>query len=59
MQGAIVVVSAAEPIERKPQLIQHLAAAKLANIENIIICMNKLDLITKKEAKQRKKEFVN
>jgi hypothetical protein len=47
IKGAIVVVSAAESIKQKPQLIQHLAAAKLAKIDKLIICFNKIDLITK------------
>jgi len=57
MQGAIVVVSAAESIDKKPQLIQHLAAAKLANLDNIIICLNKLDLIPIELARERKREL--
>lgn len=59
MHGVIVVVSAAEEISNKPQLIQHLAAAKLANLNNMIICFNKLDLIPKKLALKRKKELDN
>jgi small GTP-binding protein len=59
MKGAIVVVSAAEPIKMKPQLIQHLAAAKLAKIEKLIICFNKLDLISKDTALERKEELDN
>jgi len=57
MQGAIVIVSAAEPINKKPQLIQHLMAVKIAGFENLIICMNKLDLISKEMALERKKEL--
>lgn len=57
MVGAIVIVSAAEPIERKPQLIQHLMAIKIANMTNFIICLNKLDLVTKQVALERKKEL--
>ena len=56
MKGAIVVVSAAEPLDKKPQLIQHLAAAKLANLP-IILCHNKLDLVEKRVALKRKKEL--
>lgn len=59
MKGAIIVVSAAESIKIKPQLIQHLAAAKLAKIDKLIICFNKLDLITKDKALQRKEELDN
>ena len=50
MKGAIVVVSAAEEIEKCKQLIQHLAAAKLAKLENLIVLFNKLDLIDKDKA---------
>lgn len=57
MKGAIVVVSAAEPISKKPQLIQHLAAVKIANIKKLIIIFNKLDLITKEKALERKAEL--
>lgn len=57
MKGAIVVVSAAEPISKKPQLIQHLIASKMANIEKLIICFNKLDLISKEVALERKHEL--
>lgn len=57
MKGAIVVVSAAEPIEKKPQLIQHLAAAKMAGLEKLVIIFNKLDLITKDKALERKEEL--
>ena len=57
MRGAIVVVSAAEPVNKKPQLIQHLIASKMANIDKLIICFNKLDLITKELAIERKKEL--
>jgi translation initiation factor 2 subunit 3 len=57
MKGAVVVVSAAEPINKKPQLKQHLIASKMANINNLIICFNKLDLISIDVAKERKKEL--
>lgn len=59
MQGAIVIVSAAEPISKKPQLLQHLIAVKMANFENVIICLNKLDLISKELAIERKKDLDN
>jgi translation initiation factor 2 subunit 3 len=57
MKGALVVVSAAEPISKKPQLIQHLAAAKMAGLKKLIIIFNKLDLITKDIALTRKEEL--
>jgi len=57
MNAVIVVVAAAEPINMKPQLIQHLAAIKLAGIKNVIVCLNKLDLIEKDLATTRYKEL--
>ena len=57
MNAVIVVVSAAEPIDKKPQLIQHLAAIKISNLKNIIVCLNKLDLVTKEVAETRFKEL--
>jgi translation initiation factor 2 subunit 3 len=57
VRGGICIVSAFEPISRKPQLIQHLIAAKMANIDNLIVCLNKLDLVSKEVAKTRKKEL--
>ena len=57
MKGALVVISAAEPISKKPQLIQHLAAAKMSGMDKLIIIFNKLDLITKDVALERKEEL--
>jgi len=57
MKGAIVVVSAAEDIKTAKQLTQHLAAAKLANLENLIVLFNKLDLVSKSKAIERKEEL--
>lgn len=57
MKGAIIVVSASEPINKKPQLKQHLLTAKIAGLEKLIICFNKCDLITKEIALERKQEL--
>lgn len=57
MKGAIVIVSASEPISKKPQLLQHLMAIKIAKMNNFIVCLNKLDLVTKETVIQRKKEL--
>ena len=57
MDGAIIVIAVNEPLENKPQLIQHMAAAKLSGIKKIIICMNKIDLVTKQVLMERKKEL--
>jgi translation initiation factor 2 subunit 3 len=58
MDGIILVVSGAEPIKSKPQLIQHIMAIKISGIKNIIILLNKLDLIKKTVALDRYNELV-
>ena len=57
MDGAIVVIAVDQPITQKPQLIQHLLAIKLGNINKFIICMNKIDLVSKETLLMRKKEL--
>jgi translation initiation factor 2 subunit 3 len=57
MNGAIIVISVDQSLLKKPQLIQHLAAVKISNLKNIIICLNKIDLVTKKILYERKKEL--
>ena len=57
MNGVILVVGANEQISKKPQLIQHIAAIKIAGIENIIICLNKIDLVDKDTVQERYKEL--
>ncbi len=57
MDGAIVVVAVNEPLSEKPQLIQHLAAAKLGKLDKIIVCMNKIDLVSKEVLLTRKQEL--
>lgn len=57
MDGAVIVVAVDKPLTEKPQLIQHLAAAKLGRIDKIIVCMNKIDLVSKELLLQRKQEL--
>jgi translation initiation factor 2 subunit 3 len=57
MDGAIVIIAVDQPLKTKPQLIQHLAAAKLGKLDKIIICMNKIDLVTKEVLMERKAEL--
>ncbi len=59
MDGIILVVSAAEPIEKKPQLIQHIMAIKMSGIKNVIVLFNKLDLVKKQVAKDRYVQLVD
>jgi translation initiation factor 2 subunit 3 len=53
MDGIILVVSAAEDINKKPQLIQHIMAIKMSGIKNVIVLLNKLDLVKKSVALER------
>ena len=57
MNGAILVIAVNSKLDSKPQLIQHLAAAKLGKLEKIVICLNKIDLVTKEELLERKQEL--
>ncbi len=57
MDGIILVVSAAEPIDKKPQLIQHMMAIKMSGIKNVIVLLNKLDLVKKSVAIERYKKL--
>jgi translation initiation factor 2 subunit 3 len=57
MYGAVVIVAVDQPLQNKPQLAQHLAAAKLGRIEKIIVCMNKIDLVDKETLLKRKNEL--
>ena len=50
IDAAILVIAANEGI--KPQTREHLIALKTKNIKNIIIAQNKIDLVTKEEAKK-------
>ncbi len=58
MDGAVVVVAVNDKApSEKPQLIQHLAAIKLGRIDKIIVCLNKIDLVSKDLLLQRKQEL--
>jgi translation initiation factor 2 subunit 3 len=57
MDGAIIIIAVDQPLAKKPQLIQHLAAAKLKGIDKIIVCMNKIDLVSKETLLLRKNEL--
>jgi translation initiation factor 2 subunit 3 len=59
MDAAILVISANEGI--KPQTQEHLVALKAKKIKNVIICQNKIDLVSKEQALRNYndiKEFV-
>jgi translation initiation factor 2 subunit 3 len=51
MDGAILVIAADEPCPQ-PQTREHLAAANVIGIKNIIIVQNKIDIVDEKRAHQ-------
>lgn len=51
MDGALLLVSANEECPQ-PQTREHLEALNIVGIENIIIVQNKIDLVSKEEAKE-------
>lgn len=57
MDGVIIVISVDKAPQEKPQLLQHLAAVVLGKFDKIIICLNKIDLVTKDVVIQRKEEL--
>ncbi|MDY6780802.1 MAG: translation initiation factor IF-2 subunit gamma, partial [Halobacteria archaeon] len=60
MDGAVLVISANEDCPQ-PQTEEHLMALDIIGVENIVIAQNKLDLVSREEAKENYeqiKEFV-
>lgn len=60
MDGALLVIAADEPCPQ-PQTREHLAAAQIIGIKNIIIVQNKIDIVDEKRARESYaeiKEFV-
>jgi translation initiation factor 2 subunit 3 len=51
MDGAILLIAADEEVPQ-PQTREHLAALDIVGIDNIVIAQNKIDLVSKEEAKQ-------
>ena len=58
MDGAILVIAADEPCPQ-PQTREHLAAADVTGIKNIIIVQNKIDIVDEKRAHQSYAEIKN
>ncbi|MEM2107733.1 MAG: translation initiation factor IF-2 subunit gamma [Candidatus Bathyarchaeia archaeon] len=56
MDGALLVVAADEPCPQ-PQTREHLAAAQIIGIKNIIIVQNKIDIVDEKRACESYKEI--
>ncbi len=58
MDGAILVIAADEPCPQA-QTREHLAAAEVIGIKNIIIVQNKIDIVDEKRAMQSYREIKN
>lgn len=58
MDGAILVIAADEPCPQ-PQTREHLAAADVIGIKNIIIVQNKIDIVDTKRAHKSYEEIKN
>ncbi len=56
MDGAILVIAADEPCPQ-PQTREHLAAAEVSGVKNIIIVQNKIDIVDQKRAVESYKEI--
>lgn len=56
MDGAILVIAADEPCPQ-PQTREHLAAAELSGVKNIIIVQNKIDIVDQKRALESYEEI--
>ena len=58
MDGAILVIAADEPCPQ-PQTREHLAAAEIIGIKNIVIVQNKIDIVDERRARESYKEIKN
>ena len=58
MDGAILVIAADEPCPQ-PQTREHLAAAEVSGIKNLIVVQNKIDIVDEKRALESYKEIKN
>ncbi len=58
MDGGLFVISAAEKCPQ-PQTIEHLMVLEASGIKNIVIAQNKVDLVTKEQAKANYKDIRN
>ncbi|MEM2546902.1 MAG: translation initiation factor IF-2 subunit gamma [Candidatus Bathyarchaeia archaeon] len=58
MDGAILVIAADEPCPQ-PQTREHLVAAEIIGIKNIIIAQNKIDIVSEERARKSYEEIKN
>ena len=59
MDSTIIVEAVNNKEIPAPQTKEHLIAAKIMNLDNKIVCMNKIDLVNKNKALKRIHEFQN
>ncbi len=57
MDGALFVIAANEKCPQ-PQTVEHLNVLEAAGIRNVVIAQNKVDLVTREQAKQNYKEIL-
>jgi translation initiation factor 2 subunit 3 len=57
MDGAVIVVTAAEPLSAQIQLKHHVNTCKIANMTKLIFVINKCDLVKKEIVNKRKEEL--
>ncbi|MFH0954968.1 MAG: translation initiation factor IF-2 subunit gamma [Candidatus Micrarchaeota archaeon] len=57
MNGAILVIAANEPCPQ-PSTTEHMMALKIAGIQHIIVCQNKVDLVSKELALENHGQIV-
>ena len=57
LDGAVLVIAANEPCPQ-PQTEEHLLAVKINGVENLVVVQNKIDLVSKEEAKKNYEEIV-
>jgi translation initiation factor 2 subunit 3 len=58
MDGAILVIAANEPCPM-PQTEEHLHALEIVGVKNLIIVQNKIELVTKEQAKKHYQQIKN
>ena len=58
MDGAILVIAADEPCPM-PQTSEHLHALEIVGVEKIIIVQNKIELVSKEDAKKHYKQILD
>ena len=58
MDGAILVIAADEPCPQ-PQTREHLAAIRVAGVENLVIAQNKIDIVEEKRVLHNYEEIID